>query len=80
MGPELLKCERSPGHSLIDIVETVSKTWNVEPNALFGRDRHKTVAACRADVWEHLRAVGWSYPQIGKAFGRDHSTILQVLT
>jgi chromosomal replication initiation ATPase DnaA len=79
MGPELLKLERSPGQSLADIVDTVGAAWNVDTLAMFGKDRHATIAAARVDVWRHLRAAGWSYPAIGRAFGRDHSTILQVL-
>jgi chromosomal replication initiation ATPase DnaA len=79
MGPELEKKERAPGRTFFDIVEEVCRAWNVEPGALYGRDRHQTVSACRTDVWRHLRALGWSYPKIAKAFHRDSSTVIQVL-
>jgi len=29
--------------------------------------------------WAELRAAGWSYPQIGRHVGRDHSTIIHAV-
>ena len=33
----------------------------------------------RYRLYQELRMLGWSYPRIGAAVGRDHTTILMVL-
>lgn len=40
--------------------------------------RVKTTHICRArhEAYYHFRRKGWSYPEIGRLFGRDHSTII----
>lgn len=44
-----------------------------------GRGRQAHIARARHAVWRELRRLGWSYPAIGAAFQRDHSTVMQVL-
>jgi chromosomal replication initiation ATPase DnaA len=44
-----------------------------------GRERTGAVARARAAVWRSLRAAGLSFPEIGRLFGRDHTTIVGVL-
>ena len=51
----------------------------VTPEAIEGRGRTGAVAAARAAVWCWLRARGWSYPEIGAAWGRDHTTIMSAV-
>lgn len=33
----------------------------------------------RARVYRALRTLGWSYPQIGRACGRDHTVVMMAL-
>lgn len=37
--------------------------------------RCRAYAKARADCYRYLKGEGWSYPQIGGLFGRDHTTI-----
>lgn len=47
---------------------------------LLGRDRHAPVIRARARVLHELRTrTTASLPELGRAFGRDHSTILNAL-
>lgn len=41
-----------------------------------GRSRAAAMVRLRDRVCLALRAEGWSYPRIGRALGRDHSTVL----
>ena len=52
---------------------------SITVDRLFGRERLKELGFLREIVWARLRQRGWSYPEIGAAFGRDHSTILSVI-
>ena len=76
MGPEIEKQERGFGSTLSDVVASIAAQHNVEPDALFGRLRHQQICAARHAVWRALHVAGWSYPRIGKAFGRDHATVM----
>jgi chromosomal replication initiation ATPase DnaA len=45
---------------------------------IFGRARSKTIAEARLVAhWAARHRLGWSYPELGRAFDRDHSTIIQ---
>ena len=46
---------------------------------VFGRSRVAEVCAARHVVAAVLRRAGWSYPLIGKALRRDHSTIIHAV-
>lgn len=46
-------------------------------DALYGRDRHLCVSMARHELQAWLkRNVRMSFPEIGRLFGRDHTTIL----
>jgi chromosomal replication initiation ATPase DnaA len=45
------------------------------PDAILGPSRQPHLVEARAEVFRELRALGWSYPRIGRAVGRDHTTI-----
>jgi chromosomal replication initiation ATPase DnaA len=46
---------------------------------VMSRGREPQQAEARKRAYRAARDLGWSYPQIGRAFERDHSTIIQVL-
>lgn len=46
---------------------------------VFSRKRGKRWVAIRKAVARTLREMGLSYPEIGRALGRDHSTIMSYL-
>lgn len=44
---------------------------------IISRNRHKNIAAARHEIMYWIRAkLKWSYPEIGKLFQRDHTTVL----
>lgn len=43
---------------------------------LLGRSRKAQISRARQEAFYALRYRGWSFPRIGKLFGRDHSTII----
>ena len=62
-----------------EIVSSVSKETGVSEAKIYNHLRTKKVWAARLEVYKRLRADGYSYPEIGEAMGRDHSTILRVI-
>ena len=42
-------------------------------------DEGRTSRLARAAVWQWLRDLGWSYPQIATAWGVDHSQVMQAI-
>lgn len=61
------------------IVCKVAKRTGVPARAIVSRSRTDEVFAARARAMRALRAMGYSFPQIGKAFGRDHSTVIHAV-
>jgi hypothetical protein len=55
-----------------DITAAHKTTWLV----LVGRSPAAVHMRARLEVYRRLLALGWSYSAIGKACGRDHSTIM----
>jgi hypothetical protein len=55
-----------------DITAAHKTTWLV----LVGRSPGAAHLRPRLEVYRRLLALGWSYSAIGKACGRDHSTIM----
>lgn len=44
---------------------------------LISRNRHKNVSAARHEIMYWIRnKMKWSYPEIGKLFERDHTTVI----
>jgi hypothetical protein len=41
-----------------------------------GRSQHQAVLARQVAVWIARRATKASYPELGRAFGRDHTTMM----
>lgn len=66
----------------VRLLKAVAHDFEIEPQNITGKDRHKRFVYARAVVIFILRErnpVVWSFPQIGKLLGgRDHSTILNL--
>lgn len=50
--------------------------FQISPTEIFTPDRHQEIANARAVVYYVGRLAGESYPRIGRALGRDHTTVL----
>lgn len=58
------------------VVEAVCEAFRVRPDEIMGRLGDQRVAWPRLVAYHVLRErTGWPYPEIGAAFGRDHSTV-----
>ena len=70
--------EEDEGPGVVDrIVGRVASTFGVPAKELFGRGRQRAVASARQVAMALAREVGGlSLPQVGAAFGRDHTTVL----
>ncbi|MDH5796968.1 MAG: hypothetical protein OEZ19_00260 [Paracoccaceae bacterium] len=61
----------------MNILREVCEAHDLKREVIFSRNRSKKVVIARAIIYDRIRKeLGWSYPKIGKLFGRDHTTIL----
>lgn len=59
------------------IAARVAALYGIDVEVIFSRARSKTIAEARLVThWAARHRLGWSYPELGRAFDRDHSTIL----
>ena len=65
--------------AVVAIAMRVAALYGLESvDLIFGRARSKTVAEARLVThWAARHRLGWSFPELGRAFDRDHSTIIQ---
>jgi chromosomal replication initiation ATPase DnaA len=60
------------------IAARVAALYAVDVEDIFGRPRSKTIAEARLVAhWAARHCLGWSYPELGRAFDRHYSTIIQ---
>lgn len=60
------------------VVAIVSVEYGVDPNEVLGRSRVKSLAAARNVAMFLTRECFdyFSYPEVGRQFGRDHTTVM----
>lgn len=59
------------------VVRLIRPRRGVTVEDLISRDRHKNVSAARHEIIYWIRTkLDWSYPEIGKLFERDHTSIM----
>lgn len=69
--------ERDGDGELLALVKRIAAAHEVTADELLGMCRESGPSHARQALWAALHARGhWSYPRLGKVFGRDHSTIL----
>lgn len=62
---------------IYDEVVRLIRPRGVLVEELVGRGRTKNVSAARHEIMYWIRTkMKWSFPEIGKLFGRDHTTVL----
>lgn len=63
---------------LVELIEYAARVTGVCARDIVGRDRSaRTVAARQIAFWICRRSGVYSYPAIGRAFGRDHTCALR---
>lgn len=59
-----------------NIVDVCAEQFNVPHQIIFSKSRQHSVVHCRHRIWSILHYQhGWNLSKIGKAFGKDHTTI-----
>ena len=66
-------------HNLEFLTKSFLKERSVTLEEIFGPGRTKRVAEARREVWIWMRSKSMSFPEIGKLFNRDHTTVLKTL-
>ena len=51
----------------------------LDPAVVRGSYRHQEYVMARREIARELRTLGYSYPAIGRAINRDHSTVMSLL-
>ncbi len=62
--------------TVLKIVDAVSEATGIPSKHILSKIRTAPVARARQIVMYEARKAGLSYPQIGRALGRDHSTVV----
>lgn len=58
-----------------DACAQAGQQHDVDASEIRGRSKYREVMAARRTAYRILADRGWSVSRIGRAFGRDHSTI-----
>ncbi len=59
------------------IIQLVARYYAVDANSILGEDRHKSVILARhTAIYVSQLAGDFSYSEIGEAFGRNHTSIM----
>lgn len=59
------------------IAARVAALYGIDVEIIFSRTRTKTIAEARAVcMWAARVRLGWSFPELGRAFGRDFTTVI----
>ena len=61
---------------LLGLVLDVCKSYHATFEEISGRSRELRVSRARQAAWSLLEARGLSRSEIGRAFGRDHTTVV----
>ena len=67
---------------LLNVVDDVGRARHVTRDEICGGVRTKAIVAARHEVWWRLRhhpELSFSYQEIARLFGRDHTTVLSAV-
>ncbi|MBO9380048.1 hypothetical protein GG804_25090 [Sphingomonas histidinilytica] len=62
-----------------EIVADVANLFGISDADVLSDCRRRDLIVARREVYRQLRALGASYPTIGRLMQRDHSTIMHAL-
>lgn len=64
---------------ILALIDWMSQKYAVDVSDILGDSRSPRIVQVRWLTWHVMQASGMSLPEIGKHFGRDHTTILHGL-
>ncbi len=75
---DLARCDaiRAPHDAIAAIVAEVSEATGISATDIMGTRKWAQISAARQMVYYIAHRNGMSLPEIGRAFGRDHTTVL----
>ena len=59
-----------------ELIKILSEACGYSYDQIIGLSRTTDLSTARQVIWKVLKDRNYSYPEIGKAFGRGHSSIL----
>jgi chromosomal replication initiation ATPase DnaA len=63
-----------------EIIAEVANATSITPEEILGRSHLRPIVKARHEVWRRVRVeLGWSYPMIGKRFGRAHGPVMAAI-
>lgn len=62
-----------------ELAEQAGAALGVDAADVLGSGRSRTLVVARHAVWLALRRRGHSYPEIGRACGYDHTSVLEAV-
>ncbi len=65
-----------PSITYTDLAIAFCKTFEVSESVLLRGERTQALTHVRRALWSCLREMDWTYGQIGRRCGRDHSTVI----
>lgn len=60
-------------------LETIAHLHGMTFQDTLRKERFRVFVDARRDCYAYLREQGWSYPEIGALYGRDHTTVMYAL-
>jgi chromosomal replication initiator protein len=71
----------TPKHtSVMAICERAAMLYGCSAEDLFGMGKSRTLSECRrVAMYAARHRLGWSYPELGRAFLRNHSSVLDAV-
>jgi chromosomal replication initiation ATPase DnaA len=74
---EVVRCITAADRAFYtEAARLAAAVFQISPVEIFTLDRHAEIRDARAVVYFVGRLLGESYPRIGHALGRDHTTVL----
>ncbi len=59
-----------------EIIRRTAACYGLSAADLLGRARTKMIARARKEAMTAIYEFGFSYPEVGRMFGRDHTTVI----
>ena len=67
-------------HRAMQTIRRIAREERCSVDDIFGHARHPDTDRARRRAMAVLRwSTQWSYPEIGRVFGRDHTTVLHAV-
>ena len=61
------------------LTHQIARKLGHDPEVVLTPSRVPNAVQARAEVAQVLRELGWSYPRVGRAIGRDHAAVMYLL-